>query len=154
MTKIHKCLLLSLLLLATVQVETAVRINIKPDYSSSNISCPNDDYTCITLDNLKSHLKDLLPEGGNVTLMFLQGVHTLNSKYLGLLDLNSLTVESASSQIATIQYIGQVSVYLRNISTVAIRTIKFSNSGPPSVLKLSLVNSFSLEDTQITLSLL
>ena len=133
-----------------VQVETAVHINIKPDYSSSNISCPNDDYTSITLDNLKSHLKDLLPEGGNVTLMFLQGVHTLNSKYLGLLDLNSLTVESASSQIATIQYIGQVSVYLRNISTVAIRTIKFSNSGPPSVLKLSLVNSFSLEDTQIT----
>ena len=131
-------------------MDTAVHINIKPDYLSSNIVCPNNDYTCVTLDYLKSHLKDLLPEGGNVTLMFLQGVHTLNSKYLGLLDLNSLTVESASSQIATIQDAGQLTIELKNISTVAIRMVKISSSGSTSLLKLSIIDSFLLKDAQVT----
>ena len=145
---------LLLLLLATtvgIQVGTAVNIYIKPAHHPSiNVTCTENGRTCVTLEQLKINSSALIPNGGNVTLFFLGGVHIL--KYFSMQHLSSLIIESASSQIATIQYFRQstqVVFNIKNVSTVTIRKLKFVSIGSPSIIRISTANLF-IEDIRTT----
>ena len=125
---------------ATVQVSgTAAHVYVKPTHpSSNNITCPDKDHACVmyTLDQLNANSSFLLPRGGNVTIMLLQGVHRLYKHYFLLRDFNSLTIESASNQTATIQYFGRFTRFLfdiRNATIVVIRKIHFFGDGSSKI---------------------
>ena len=98
---------LILLLLATAaQVGAAVCIYIKPTHPTSNITCPNKENVCVTLDQVKTNLTTLISNRGNVTLLFLKGLHTLNSAFFGMQYLSSLTLESVPDHKAIVQLSG------------------------------------------------
>ena len=140
--------LLLLLLATAAQVGAAVNcIYIKPTHPTSNITCPDKDNVCVTLDQVKTNLTTLIPNRGNVTLLFLEGLHTLNSTFFGMQYLNSLTLESIPDHRVIIQLSGNSFLQFRSISTIIIKQISFSGDITSKII-MSTINFVLLQDIQ------
>ena len=95
---------------------------------SSNIPCPAD--LCLTLSQLARDSSSLLSYASNATLVFLNGNHTLETKFsVSCINRLHMITNTISGDAHTISCQNQVSFHLENVTELWMKGLKFIGCG-------------------------